>query len=158
MLRDGKKEEAFREIEKAKQLQPVYLELPISLVAELERAGEKERAQKHFDEVFGKWEQACRDYPNCADAHNQLAWLSCRCRRNLDAALEHARKAVELAPTIPSYRDTMAEVYFQRGDKAQALELMKKCLKMYGANLGFYQRQLRRLERGDPKEEPPSEL
>ena len=84
--------------------------------------------------------------------------LMTRCRRNLDAALEHSKKAVELAPHVASYRDTMAEVLFQRGNKTEALELMKKCLKMPLANLGYYQRQIQRFERGNPKEEPLSEL
>jgi tetratricopeptide (TPR) repeat protein len=159
LLREGKKEEAFREIDVARQLHPAFLEIPISLITEMERAGEKERAQKLFDEVYARCEQVCRDFPNCADGHNQLAWLAARCRRNLDAALEHSRKAVELAPSIVSYRDTLAEVQFQRGEKAEAIELMKQCLKMpvRVGNLGFYQRQLRRFERGDPKEEPPRE-
>jgi tetratricopeptide (TPR) repeat protein len=159
LLRDGKKDEAFREMEIARQLHPTHLEIAIGLVAELERIGEKERAQKLFDEIYAKWEQVCRDYPSSADAHNHVAWLAVRCRRNLDAALEHSRKAVELAPSIASYRDTLAEVQFQRGETAEAIDLIKKCLKMpvKAENLGFYQRQLRRFERGDPKEDPPRE-
>ena len=159
LLREGKKDEAFRETEIARQLHPTHLEIAISLVAELERVGEKERAQKLFDEIYAKWEQVCREYPNSADAHNHVAWLAVRCRRNLDAALEHSRKAVELAPSIASYRDTLAEIQFQRGEKAEAIDLIKKCLKMpvKAESLGFYQRQLRRFERGDPKEDPPRE-
>jgi tetratricopeptide (TPR) repeat protein len=159
LLREGKKEEAFREIDVARQLHPTHLEIPIGLVPELERVGDKERAKELFDEIYAKWEQICRDYPNSADAHNHVAWLAVRCRRNLDAALEHSRKAVELAPSIASYRDTLAEVQFQRGEKAEAIELIKKCMKMpvKTENLGFYERQLRRFERGDPKEDPPRE-
>ncbi|HLW66727.1 MAG TPA: hypothetical protein VKS79_15540 [Gemmataceae bacterium] len=156
-LREGKKEDAFREMELARQLQALHLKGPIALVPELERAAEKERADAYFEDVYKKWQQVCAHYPNCADAHNHVAWLTARCRRHLDEGLEHARKAVALAPYETMYLDTMAEVQFQRGAKKEAIELMKKCLKMPTGNLGFYQQQLRRFERGDPKEEPASE-
>jgi tetratricopeptide (TPR) repeat protein len=124
------------------------------MVPALERAGEKERAAALYQRVKARWEQAARDYPNSADAHNQIAWLGARCRRDLDSALEHSRRAATLAPQIASYFDTMAEVHFQLGDREKALELMKKCLAMPDANLSFYRLQLKRFEKGDPKVEP----
>jgi tetratricopeptide (TPR) repeat protein len=157
LLAQGQKEEAFREIDRARQIHPTHLEIPILLVADLERAGEKERAAQLFDQIYSAIEKGSQDFPNCADAHNQLAWLAARCRRRLDEALTHSQKAVELAPLVPSYLDTLAEVYFQRGNTAKAIELMKKCLKMPSANVGFYRQQLVRFEKGDPKIEPADE-
>jgi tetratricopeptide (TPR) repeat protein len=157
LLAAGKKDEAFRELDRARQMHPTHLETPILLVADLEKAGEADRAGKLFNEIYTALEQASREYPACADAHNQLAWLSARCRRRLDEALIHSQKAVELSPLVPSYRDTLAEVYFQRGDTAKAIELMKTCLKMPSANVGFYRQQLARFEKGDPKSEPAEE-
>jgi tetratricopeptide (TPR) repeat protein len=154
LLEKGDKPGAFREMERAESLQPALLDLPILMVPALERAGEKERAAALYQRVKARWEQAARDYPNSADAHNQIAWLGARCRRDLDSALEHSRRAAALAPQIASYFDTMAEVHFQLGDREKALELMKKCLAMPDANLSFYRLQLKRFEKGDPKVEP----
>jgi tetratricopeptide (TPR) repeat protein len=154
LLAQGKKDDAFREIETARQLDPVQIEIPILLVADLEKAGEKERAAKLFDEIYAAIEHSSRDFPGCADAHNQVAWMAVRCRRN---ALIHSQKAVELAPLTVSYLDTLAEVHFQRGDTAKAIELMKRCLKMPSANMAFYRQQLVRFEKGDLKVEPADE-
>ena len=119
--------------------------------------GEPDRAGKLFNDVYSALDQSSREFPGCADAHNQLAWLSARCRRRLEEAVTHSQKAVELAPLVPSYRDTLAEVHFQRGDTAKAVELMKQCLKLPSANLAFYRQQLARFEKGDPKAEPAEE-
>ena len=157
LLEKGNKAEAYREMERAESLQPALLDLAIVLVPALEHAGEKERAAALYNRVRGRWEQALRDYPNSADAHNQIAWMSARCRRDLDSALEHSRRATTLAPQFASYVDTMAEILFQQGDREKALELMKKCLTMPDANLSFYRLQLKRFEKGDPKVDPVGE-
>lgn len=157
LLEKGDKPGAFREMDRAEALQPALLDLPILMVSALQRAGEKERAAALYQRVKARWEQAVRDYPNSADAHNQIAWLDARCRRDLDSALEHARKATTLAPQVASYFDTMAEIHFQLGDREKALDLMKKCLSMPNANLSFYQLQLKRFEKGDAKVDPIGE-
>ena len=157
LVDQGKFDEAFKEIDKAQEIHPVFLDLPIMLVAALEKKGQKEKA----DEIYHRIERAlldvCRDYPDFADAHNQVAWLAVRCRRNLDAALKHSLRAVELAPHTAAYADTLAEVYFQKGERGKSIELIKKCLKMPSANVGFYRLQLQRFTSGDPKSEPSFE-
>jgi predicted Zn-dependent protease len=80
--------------------------------------------------------------------------MAARCRRHLDRALEHARKAVALAPAEPGYLDTLAEVQFQRGEKDRAIENMKKCLAL-SPKSDYFRKQLERFERGDPSAEVP---
>jgi tetratricopeptide (TPR) repeat protein len=157
LLQQGKKAEAFKEIEQAEKLHPANLDLGIVLVRALERAGEKQKAQELFERVHSRWEQASSDFPSGADAHNQIAWLCARCRKRLDLALEHAQQATKLAPDVASYFDTLAEVSFQRGDREKAIKFIKKCLTMPQANVGFYRLQLKRFEKGDPKVEPTGE-
>ena len=69
-----------RELDLADSLHPTNLNTPILLAADLAKAGEKEAADKLFDRHFAAWEKTLRDYPNATEAHNQLAWLSARCR------------------------------------------------------------------------------
>jgi len=129
---------------------------PIELIPAWDKAGRKKEAQELFDRCIAVQEKLCKDYPNCAWAHNSVGWVSACCRRNLDSALEHAQKAVELAPDSPGDLDTLAEVWFQRGDKDKAVAAEKKVIEM-DPKREYYRRQLQRIEAGDPAAERPAE-
>jgi hypothetical protein len=126
--------------------------LPIALVPELANRGRRQEADELFAAAFAVHAKACADYPKSALAHNALAWLAARCRRNLDEALEHAKKAVALAPEEPGYADTLAEVYFQRGAKQDAIAWIKKSMEL-DPKREYFRKQLKRFEAGDPSAE-----
>jgi tetratricopeptide (TPR) repeat protein len=132
------------------------VDLPILLVPLLERAGCKTDAEKLYADVLGLYEKMCREYPRCAGAHNSAAWLSACCRRNLDEALAHATRAVDLAPDNPTFLDTLAEIHFQRGDKDKAIAVQKKVIEL-DPKKPYYRNQLRRMEAGDPAAERPGQ-
>jgi tetratricopeptide (TPR) repeat protein len=153
-LAADKLENAQREIQTCLDILPGDINLPILLVPELEKKGHKKEAAELFDKVWTVHEGVCKDYPKSAWAHNNAAWLAVRCRRNLDEALKHAQQAVDLGPDNARYLDTLGEVYFQKGHKERALELTKKCIKMDPKH-AYFQRQLKRIETGDPSAEVP---
>jgi tetratricopeptide (TPR) repeat protein len=150
LLLAGRTDEAVKEIKLCQVLMPGVVDLPITLMPELEQRDRQKEADALFAGAFEAHEKWCADYPQCALAHNNLAWLAACCRRQLDKALEHARKAVELAPGHAGHLDTLAEVHFQRGDKDKAIELMKKCIEVEPKN-NYFKKQLKRFEAGDPK-------
>ena len=123
---------------------------------ELERRGRKADADALYAQTVAPHDALCKDFPRGALVHNDRAWLSACCRRDLDAALAHARTATELEPHSASFRDTLAEVYFQRGDKAKAIELMQECRRQEPQR-AYFAKQLHRFEAGDPGVPPPSE-
>ncbi len=53
-----------------------------------------------------------------------------------------------LAPDNLLYRDTLAELLFQKGDKEEALDVIKRCLRVPSHRL-YFQRQLERIKAGD---------
>jgi tetratricopeptide (TPR) repeat protein len=152
----GRLNEAGKQIELALEAAPGNAEVPIALVPELERRGHKKEAAALFERCFKAYARVCEDYPRCAWAHNSAAWMSACCRRNLDKALEHARKAVELAPDNAGFLDTLAEVHFQRGEKDRAVALQKRVIELEPKK-PYFRKQLRRLEAGDPSAERPPE-
>ena len=87
--------------------------VPIELVPMYDKAGRKKEATELFEKYLAVQEKLCDAYPNFSSGHNAVAWLSACCRRNLEAAEVHARKAVELAPDNAGVLDTLAEVEFQ---------------------------------------------
>lgn len=156
LLAEGKLDAALRHVDLALADAPGYADLPIALVPELERRGHKKVATDLFNRCYGNHERVCRAYPRCATAHNEAAWISVCCRRNLDQALQHAQKAVELAPDRAGYLDTLAEVHFQRGEKAKAVALQKRVIELNPKKV-YYRKQMKRLEAGDPSAERPPE-
>lgn len=145
----GKLEEARKEIELGMTAMPAGIDLPIYVVPELEKGGHKKEAEDLFARVYTFHEKSCADNPKSAVAHNSLAWLAARCRRQLDKAVEHAQKAVDLAPDVPGYHESLAEAHFQKGDKTKAVEAIKKAIELEPKRT-YYRNQLKRIEAGDP--------
>ena len=156
LLKAGKTKEAMEEARLCLEILPGHIDVPVLLVPELEKRGLKKEADDLFEPTVKLFEQMCRDFPNCSMAHNSVAWLRGCCRRDLDQALEHALKATKLAPTHAGHHDTLAEVYFQRGDKAKALEIQKKVIELEPKR-AYFRKQLKRIEAGDPKVDRPME-
>jgi tetratricopeptide (TPR) repeat protein len=154
LLAQKKVEDALKETQRCLESLTGDLEMVINIVPDLEKLGRKAEASKLFTHVFDHFEKVCKAYPKSAQNHNSAAWLAVCCRRQLDKALEHSRKAVELAPQSPGYLDTLAEVYYQRGDKAQALKLMKQCIEM-SPRTDYYHKQIKRFEAPGPPSETP---
>ncbi len=152
----GKIDEARREAGLGLADLPGEASIPIELVPAWEKAGRKKEAAELFEHCLAVQEKLCDAYPNCAWGHNSAAWISVCCRRNLDKAEEHALKAVALTPTSAGNLDTLAEVYFQRGEKDKAVAAQKKAVELEPTR-AYFRKQLRRIEAGDPNAERPSE-
>lgn len=147
LLTEGKSEEALAELTLANKAYPAQTKLVEDFVPLLEKAGLNAEADKLFDAAYAFQAKLCADFPSGASYLNNLAWMAARCGRKLDAALGYATKAVELAPENAGYLDTLAEVHFQRGEKEQAISLMKRCLELEPRR-AYFQKQLQRFEAG----------
>jgi hypothetical protein len=145
----GKVAEALAEADASFEALPAAVEVATLLVPVLEKGGHKKEADALFARCLAVQTKLSRDYPAYAGAHNGVAWLCVACRRDLDEALKHAQKAVELAPEEAGHLDTLAEVYFQLGDKEKAVATQRKVVQM-APQRAYFRKQLRRLEAGDP--------
>jgi len=153
-LAAGKPDDAQRQIDQCLALKPGDVDLTIRMAGELDRAGRKARADALFAKVFDLHEKTIRDYPRAALHRNNAAWLGALCRRRLDAALKHATEAVRLRPDYAPNMDTLAEVRFRRGEKAEAIKLVKRCIEL-DPDRPYYRKQLKRFQSGDRASMPP---
>ena len=106
-------------------------------------------AWTYFDKVRDydnatKWFEASIQFPHPEFIERMIAHAYER-MPDLDKALDHAQRAVELEPQAGNI-DTLAEVYFRRGNRAEALRLARRCLEMEPDG-EHYKKQLARFER-----------
>jgi tetratricopeptide (TPR) repeat protein len=153
-LADGKFDEAVRQAQKVQALLPTDTDALMDLIPALDKAGKKDQADKLFDPAFQQELARVGRAPDSSSYQNGLAWLCARCRRQLDAGLEHALKAVDLEKNSPGLMDTLAEVYFQRGDRDKAVQTMTAALALQ-PNWDYLQKQLARMKSGKPQDPLP---
>ena len=88
-----------------------------------------------YSEQRGKYEEAARYYQETVDAfpeffigYNQLAWLLAKQGKELDRAMNLARKADALQPGNASILDTLGWIHFQKQEFAAAIPFLEKAL------------------------------
>ncbi len=90
---------------------------------------------------LGQYDKAVADYrtalelaPAHAGAHNELAWLLATCpdakRRDPKRAVEHAKKAVQLAPKDANNWGTLGTANYRAGDWKAAVAALDKALEL----------------------------
>jgi tetratricopeptide (TPR) repeat protein len=154
LLAAGKFTEARPLMEACQDLMPENVDLTIDYITSLESAGEKVMADELYKRSLVFQEKLCEDHPRSANLHNSIAWLMACCRRDLEKAVTHGKKAVEMMPDKAGYIDTLAEAHFQRGDQAEAVALMKRCQELEPKR-DYYKKQGKRFEAGDRKAPVP---
>lgn len=130
-------------------VQPGHTDLVTGMVPALDKAGRGKEADELFRLVWDAYAGMREAYPESGAARNAAAWLAAGCRRELDKALTYATEAVAADPASVSYRETLAEVHFRRGERDKALSLMAK-LADESPQSRVFRRQLDRYRAGDP--------
>lgn len=77
------------------------------------------------NKAIAVYDDVVKKQPKNVVAHNNLAWLYLE-QDNITKALEHAKKAFELAPHIANIVDTYGKVLLGSGDKRAALTYASK--------------------------------
>ena len=145
LLQEGKIPEALAAARECLTVMPGSIDLVIQMVPELDKKGHKKEADELYKLVADVYAKQVKDNPESGWAKNAAAWLAAGSRRELDAALAHAQKAVELDPAIRSYRETLAEVHFRRGNRPKAVALALELVAADRRNY-HYKRQLERYQ------------
>ena len=125
---------------------PEDVQLALGCDADLRKQGAAAEADSLYRRIADRLQSDCRDFPRCAGCRNDLAWLAANLDRDLDMALTNARRAVELAPQSAGILDTLAEVQFRRGNRAQAIQLARRCIELDGDG-NLYKERLARFEK-----------
>jgi tetratricopeptide (TPR) repeat protein len=85
---------------------------------------------RQFAAAQAMFEQAIRENPNFAEAHNNLGFtLRQQGPQNYAKALQHYNKAIQLKPTMPETYEYRGVLFAKMGRKAEAekdLDILKK--------------------------------
>src|SRR5205823_3375923 len=82
-----------------------------------------------FGDALASYSRAIEADPQCAQAHYELAFLHRTAQvegATAAKALEHARKAAELAPTNGAFLEMLAECYKDSGDMEKAVQTLEE--------------------------------
>ncbi|MEI6084393.1 MAG: tetratricopeptide repeat protein [Verrucomicrobiota bacterium] len=132
----------------------IGVELVPRFIQRFDKVGQKKAATDLFDCTYRQLDKLCLESPKDPERHNNVAWLCAVARRRLDDGLKHIEQALAETPNAPALLDTQAELYFQKGNKEKALELMEKAIER-DPNMPYFRQQLERIKKGDPSVPPP---
>lgn len=117
-----------------KQLYPL---LEGNRINALLKAKKYARAQKLYRDFALQVDRLARKNRSDADLMNNLAWQLSQNAFGLDKALKYAQRGVKLKPGDANIADTLAEVYYQRGDVTRALEIERPLVEKYPDRADF---------------------
>jgi tetratricopeptide (TPR) repeat protein len=130
LIRTGDCKAGIAEAQACMAIMPGDADGLIEIVTTLDATGHKIEADAFYKSGVALFGKLCQTYPASGPLHNLYAWVAAKCRRELDAALTHAKRAVELQPKNTASIDTLAETHFQRGEFAPAIAAMQKCAEL----------------------------
>jgi len=117
-------------------------------------------AVRRATEALQKEVEAAESPMDQASAYNQYAWLVGNTEGDTDLALKYAHRAVELVPDSGAYLDTLAHVYYGRGDYAKAVEYQEQAAQadphsgLIRSKLELFRKTLEAQQQEQEKKEP----
>ena len=148
-ISDGRIKDAERRLEELQKINPSDSSMLEDIYQLLVDSGNLEGADKLFQTTYLISKSTVNRFPDHGQHNNNHAWLLSRCAKKLDKALIHANKAVSIDPDNGAFLDTLAEVYFQLGNRSKAIELSKKAVELLDGDKQV-KRQLERFKTGKP--------
>lgn len=101
------------------------------LLTELDEAGGSAEADRVFNQMSRFYFDILQRHPDSSLHHNNYAWLCACAKRRTKHMQRHAELAVALRPNTTSYLDTLAFVYYLKGEKGKAIKSIKKAIQLY---------------------------
>ncbi|MBB5350188.1 tetratricopeptide (TPR) repeat protein [Haloferula luteola] len=110
-------------------------------------AGLVELHDEWFDFRWSRFQAVLERFPDSPNTLNTAAWVASRANRRLDEAESAVTRALKWEPGTSSYLDTLAEVWFARGDREQAIHWSSESLAMFEGPMVLFPEILRQNDR-----------
>jgi tetratricopeptide (TPR) repeat protein len=111
----------------------------------LKSTAHPEEAKQLFEKVYHGLRRDLDESPDDSRRLNNLAWICAVSHEHLDDALAAAKRATELDPNDANILDTLAEVHYQRGERAEALQCAQRAAEINPEN-AYFKNRVKRFE------------
>ena len=145
---EGQMEQALINLRNAHGLIPRDGVLADDFFPALREAGLVELHDELFERSAELLRENVRFFSRDHNAKNTFGWLASRANRCLDEAEGYLKMSLEVRPLSEAYLDTMAEIYFAKGDRERAVEWSDRAANRNSSD--FQLRQQNRRFRNDP--------
>ncbi|MDB6079333.1 MAG: hypothetical protein JWO82_3080 [Akkermansiaceae bacterium] len=88
----------------------------------LRAAGMTKEHDEWFEQFWKQSQGLMKRYPDADNMMNSIAWTCARANRHVDEGEAILKRCLELRPHEPNYLDSMGEIWFDRKDRAKAME------------------------------------
>ncbi len=95
----------------------------------LREAGVTDEHDRNFKIVYQRLEESIKVFPKAHNTYNSAAWMASRASRRLDDAHDKIRTALSMRPRQAAYLDTMAEVWFAKKNREEAVKWSSKAVR-----------------------------
>jgi rhomboid protease GluP len=102
--------------------------------------GQPAKAEEYQRKIMTEYEKGIKKGEPNEALFNNFAWYLAQRRLKLDLALKYSQQAVSLDENSLVLLDTLAWVYHQQGNQAEALAIMEKILEKNPEGVYFYHR------------------
>lgn len=126
-------------------LAPEEPAVALAAIPILKSTSHPEEAKQLFEKVYQGLRRDLAESPDDSRRLNNLAWICAVCHERLDDALVVAKHAAELDPNDANILDTLAEVHFQRGERTEAIESIRRAIEKNPEN-AYFKKQIKRFE------------
>ncbi len=144
-LGKGDMKQALAAYQQAVKLTPKYDIAHLKMGMALQGLGQQREAESAY-------KRAIASNPKLALAYNNLAWMAADSRTNLASAEQWARKAVELAPQVADFHDTLGWVYRAQARYAEAEKALNKATQLLPSAQFYYHLGIVYQEQAKPRE------
>lgn len=129
-LASGDSAAALRWLNKLSDFRPADSGLVESVFKNLELAGESDFAAKMLQRVSQDFYSILQRYPESSLHLNNYAWVCACSGQNVENAISMAQRATALRDGRAGYWDTLAELYFVAGRHDEAIETIRRAIKI----------------------------
>ena len=139
----GKFDLADRLLKRLLDFSPATPSVAEKTVVLLDLAGQTEMADKTIGRMADTYHDLLERFPLSSTHCNNYAWVLACGKRYPNAAVRHAKTAVDRRPNNPGFIDTLAESYYAKGNFDEAIAVINRAAAIEPQNAYYVKQRLK---------------